>query len=101
MDGSTCGGAIYVSWRNYIYGSLKSLCIRIQTLIKVLYTRFQAIYYAAALSKSSSIAISLALRVIKGTDITYLLIRSSGIRLNLLLRLFKLLLNDITLLLLK
>ena len=75
--------------------------IGIQTLIKVLYTQFQTIYRVAALSKLGGIAISLALRVIKETDITYLLIRSSGIRSNLLLYLFKLLLNNITLLLLK
>ena len=63
--------------------SLKSRCIGIQTLIKALYTRFQAIYHAAASSKSSGIVISLALRVMRETGITYLLIRSGGISLNL------------------
>ena len=67
----------------YIWGSIKSLklrCIGIQTLIRVLYTQYQSIYHSVALSKSSGIVISLALRVMKETDITYLLIRSGGIR---------------------
>jgi hypothetical protein len=59
--------------------SLKSRCIRIQILIKALYIRFQTIYRSAALSKSSGIVMSLALRVMKETDITYLQIRSGGI----------------------
>jgi len=69
--------------RLYIWGSMrshKSRCIGIQTLIKVLCIRFQAIYHSAAFSKSNGIAISLALRVTKEADITYLLIRSGGIR---------------------
>ena len=54
--------------------------IGIRTLIKVLYIRFQTIYHSIAFSKSSGIAISLALRVTRGTDITYLQIRSGSIR---------------------
>jgi hypothetical protein len=67
----------------YIWESTKSLklrCIRIQTLIKVLYTQYQSIYHFVALNRSNNIAISPALKVIKEADITYLLIRSSGIR---------------------
>jgi hypothetical protein len=67
----------------YIWGSIKSLklrCIGIQTLIRVLYTQYQSIYHFVALNRSNDIAISLALRVTKETDITYLLIRSGGIR---------------------
>ena len=77
--------------------SLKSRCIGIRILIKALYIRFQLIYHhSATLSKSSGITISLAMRVMKEQDITYLLIRSSGISLNLWLLLLKLPLNDIT-----
>ena len=83
-------GQIYL-WRSYmsllgllyIWGSIKSLklrCIGIQTLIRVLYTQYQSIYHFVALNRSNDIAISLALRVTKETDITYLLIRSGGIR---------------------
>jgi hypothetical protein len=83
-------GQIYL-WRSYtsllgllyIWESTKSLklrCIRIQTLIKVLYTQYQSIYHFVALNRSNNIAISPALKVIKEADITYLLIRSSGIR---------------------
>jgi hypothetical protein len=50
-----------------------------QVLIKVLYILFRTIYYSAALNKSSGIAISLVLRVMKGMDITCLLIRSGDI----------------------
>jgi hypothetical protein len=67
----------------YIWGSTKSLkssCIGIQTLIRVLYTRYQSIYYFVALNRLNDIAISPALRVMKETDITYLVIRSGGIR---------------------
>ena len=66
----------------YIWESTKSLklrCIRIQILIRVLYIQFQTIYHSAALSKSSGIVMSPALRVTKETDITYLQIRSGGI----------------------
>jgi hypothetical protein len=83
-------GQIYL-WRSYtsllgllyIWESTKSLklrCIGIQTLIKVLYTQYRNIYHFVALNRSNDIAISLALRVTKETDITYLLIRSGGIR---------------------
>jgi hypothetical protein len=66
----------------YIWGfirSLKSLCIRIQTLIQGLYTRFRLIYHSAAFSKSSDITIYYLNRVIKQTAITFLIIKSSGI----------------------
>ena len=59
--------------------SLKSRYIGMQVSIKVLYILFRTIYHSAALNKSSGIAISLALRVMKGTDITCLPIRSGGI----------------------
>ena len=71
--------------RLYIWESMRSLklrCIGIQTLIKVLCIRFQTIYHSAALNKSSGIAISLALRVMKERDITFLLIRFGGINLS-------------------
>jgi hypothetical protein len=67
----------------YIWEFIRSLIlgrIRLQILIKVLYIRFQTIYRSAAFSKSSGIVIYLALRVMKETDITYLLIRSGGIK---------------------
>jgi hypothetical protein len=67
----------------YIWESMRSLklrCIKIQILIRVLYIRFQTIYHSAALSKSNGIVMSLALRVMKETDTTCLLIRSGGIR---------------------
>ena len=66
----------------YIWGftrSLKSLCIRIQTLIRGLYTRFQPIYHSAAFSKSSGIIIYHLNRVIKQMAITFLIIKSGGI----------------------
>jgi len=82
-------GQIYF-WRSYtcflvqLYiweftRSLKSRCIGIQISIEALYIRFQTTYHSAVFSKSSGIVISLALRVTKTTDITYLLIRSGGI----------------------
>jgi hypothetical protein len=70
----------------FIWESMKSLeskCIGIQTSIKALYTRFQTIYLSAALSKSNGIVISQILSIIKNQGITCLLIRSSGISLNL------------------
>jgi hypothetical protein len=66
----------------YIWESMRSLksgYIGTQILAKALYIRFQTIYHSTVLSKSSGIAISLALRVMKETDITCLLIRSGGI----------------------
>jgi hypothetical protein len=50
--------------------SLKAICTGMQTLIKVLYIRFQAICPFAASSKSNDIAISLALRVTNKRGIT-------------------------------
>ena len=50
---------------------------------KGLYIHFQAIFHSADSSKLNDIAISLVLRVVKKRGITYLLIRSSGIKLNL------------------
>ena len=53
------------------------------------YKPLQAIFPFAALSKSNDTAISLALRVINRRGITYQVIRSGGISLNLLLQLYK------------
>jgi hypothetical protein len=69
--------------------NLKSRYIRIQILIRALYTRFQLISPFADLNKSSVTAIFLALKVTSRRGITYPLIRSSGISLNLLLYLYK------------
>jgi hypothetical protein len=90
--------------RLYIWGfttSLDLIYIGIPTLIRALYIRFQHIYHSVALSKLRGSAIFHALRTTKERGIIYLGIRSSGISLNLLLPQSKLLLNDITLLLLK
>ena len=63
--------------------SLRLRCIRTQTLIEDFYIQFQVIYHSAVLSKLNGIVISLTLRLIKRRGTTYLLIRSSSIRLNL------------------
>jgi hypothetical protein len=71
--------------RLYIWESMRSLklrCIRIQTLIKVLSIRFQAIYHSAALSRSNDIVISLALRMTKRRGITSLQTGFGGINLS-------------------
>ena len=89
--------------RLYIWAFTRSLdliCIRIQTLIKALYTHFRAIYRSADTNKSSGTSISRALRVIKERGTTYLLINDGGIRLSLWLLLYKLLFDDTTLYLL-
>jgi len=59
--------------------SLKLKCIRIPTLIRVLYTQFQTIYHLGGLSKLNAIAIYLALKVIPILAITCLQIRFGGI----------------------
>ena len=71
--------------------SLESIYIRIQTLIKVLYTRFQTIYLSVALNRSNDIAISQILSIIKNKGINCPLIRSHSISLSLYLHQFKLL----------
>jgi hypothetical protein len=63
--------------------SLESICIRIQTLIKALYTRFQPIYLYIALNRLNAIAISQIQSLIKNKGITYPLTRSGSISLNL------------------
>ena len=66
----------------YIWRSMRSLrsrCIGIPILIRVLYIRLQIIYHSAVLSKSSAIAMSPAQTATKAKDTTYLLIRSGGI----------------------
>jgi len=88
VNGQTCLWRSYtfLSDRSFIWGFMRSLMpssTGIRTLMRALYIRFQAIYQPAAFSKSSVIATSLALRVTKERGITYLLIRSGGISLNL------------------
>ena len=65
--------------------SLKPSYTRIQTLLKVLYIPYQPIYYFIVFNKSSVTTTFHTLKVISKRDITYLLIRSSGINLNRLL----------------
>ena len=71
--------------------SLESIYIGMQTLIKVLYTRFQTIYLSVALNRSNDITISQILSMIKNEGINCPLIRSSGTSLSLWLHQFKLL----------
>jgi hypothetical protein len=79
--------ALFCIWGSII--SLKSSYTRIQTLLKVLSTPYQLIYYFVVLNNSSVTATSLALKVTNKRGITYLLIRSGGISLNRLLQPFR------------
>jgi hypothetical protein len=69
--------------RLYIWESTKSqipLYTGIQTLIKVLYTQFYAIYLYADINRSRDIIIYPALEVIRVLATTYLLIKGSSIK---------------------
>ena len=81
--------------------SLKLKCIKIQTLIRVLYTQFQTIYHYADSSRLKDIAIFHALKVILIRGITCLRIRFGSINQSLQHQLYKLLLKSTIHLLLK
>ena len=60
-----------------------SLCIRTLTLIRDLYIQLKLIFHLLGLNRLSAIAIYLIQSIINYLVLTYPLIRSGGIRLNL------------------